>query len=390
MYAPVATKTAKKSSLNTLQATFNKHRRKIDQLREKLNSVKGECEQALSLYHSTFKPVKKKTANLIITFLLKITSLTKPSKALGKQDRETLNSLLEEDLDLAFFLISKNEPYDEFKTLYKEIHGKDFGEVLDEEMSSLKEMLQKEAGFSDAEMSQFDPNDNPQEIFKKFASMFNSRLNEHEQPLPKQKSKKEMLKVQKARDLETLQNKGLSNIYKRLVKELHPDLEQDLEKRLEKEKVMKQLTVAYEKNDLLLLLALEAEWLGNVDLHAETLSEESLKAYNSLLKDQIDDLKDEIERTFFNPRYLEMHSYIGDHIDTPIKGINDALSKCDTFYGEFSKKLKQISGKDPLVFLKKALTARREHESMMSRLSDLRLWELDDEDFDEDDIDFPF
>lgn len=54
-----------------------------------------------------------------------------------------------------------------------------------------------------------------------------------ELPIPpsKPKTKKELIKEQKARELEILQNKGLNSIYKRLAKGLHPDLEQNLENR---------------------------------------------------------------------------------------------------------------------------------------------------------------
>lgn len=82
MYEPALKKKGSKSSLATLQATFHRHRRKIDQLRGQFEAMKKECEQALALYHSSLKPKEKKAADLITQFLLKIQDLTRDPQSI--------------------------------------------------------------------------------------------------------------------------------------------------------------------------------------------------------------------------------------------------------------------------------------------------------------------
>jgi hypothetical protein len=106
-----------------------------------------------------------------------------------------------------------------------------------------------------------------------------------------------------AKEMEDMKSKGLSEIYKRLVKVIHPDLERDPAKQAVKEDWMKKLTVAYESNDLKAMLTIEAFWMNDLGDVADRVSEDKLKAYIQIFKDQLKDLKSEIENTYINPRY---------------------------------------------------------------------------------------
>jgi curved DNA-binding protein CbpA len=75
-------------------------------------------------------------------------------------------------------------------------------------------------------------------------------------------------------------------IYKQLAKVLHPDLEPDPEKRGEKLALMQQLTAAYRNEDLPSLLRLELEWLHREEGDLDRLTEEELKIYNAVLREQ--------------------------------------------------------------------------------------------------------
>ena len=260
-------------------------------------------------------------------------------------------------MSLVFDSLPYSEIHDKIKDLYKEVYGKSGLEEFHEGVSSLKEMLKKKTGIN-IDVSNFDPNDSLEEALCKLAESMEGVMDGNKNktpPPPKQKSKKELLKEKKALELETLQNKGLSTIYKRLVKELHPDLEQDPEKRVEKDILMKRLTAAYENQDLLSLLALESEWMQGVDSSSETLNEETLKIYNSLLKDQIEDLKKELFMVGLHPRYIEIHNYIQDFPEKPLNGIGNALSDYEAITEQYSSRLEDVSGKNPLQSLKKGL-----------------------------------
>lgn len=358
-------KSTKKTPLGVLQATFNRHRRKIEQLRNQREELEKECAQALALYHSELKPKEKKAGKLVVEFIHKITDLTHDPKALNKKEKIACEDILKESLNLAFSIMPYGEIDDKLKSLYKKIFGEDSDKDFYEEMSNLKEMIKEQSVVDDIDMSHLDPNDSMEEIFVKLAHAFQNAKMSNEAPPPpppppQKKSKKQLLKEENERALAELQNKGLNSIYKRLAKAFHPDLEQDHNKRAEKVALMKRLTAAYENQDLLSLLTLESEWLGAVETSLETLGEEKFKAYNALLKDQIEDLKQEMILVTLHPRYLKIHPHIKDSYDRPLEGIHQSLFECKQIIDTYSSRLADLSGKNPLKFLKEVLSEGQE------------------------------
>ena len=84
--------------------------------------------------------------------------------------------------------------------------------------------------------------------------------------------------------------KAVRTLYMDLVKHLHPDREPDEAEKNRKTELLKQVTTAYEANELLTLLRLQLE-LNRIDQeHLETLADDQLRYYNTLLKDQVREL----------------------------------------------------------------------------------------------------
>ncbi len=97
---------------------------------------------------------------------------------------------------------------------------------------------------------------------------------------------------------------SVRDIYRRLVSELHPDREPDLERRLTKTTLMQKVNAAYEQNDLLTLLETQLQ-LQQLDAAAlKTLDRTTLKRYNSVLADQLQELEHALE--------LEEMRFVGD------------------------------------------------------------------------------
>jgi hypothetical protein len=85
--------------------------------------------------------------------------------------------------------------------------------------------------------------------------------------------------------------KSVRALYVDLVKTLHPDREPDEAERARKTELMKQVTTAYENNELLTLLRLQLE-LERIDQsHLENLAEDQLRHYNKLLREQVYELE---------------------------------------------------------------------------------------------------
>jgi hypothetical protein len=84
--------------------------------------------------------------------------------------------------------------------------------------------------------------------------------------------------------------KAVRTLYMDLVKALHPDREPDEAEKARKTELLKQVTTAYEANELLTLLRLQLE-LQHIDqAHLENLAEDQLRYYNKLLREQVREL----------------------------------------------------------------------------------------------------
>lgn len=97
---------------------------------------------------------------------------------------------------------------------------------------------------------------------------------------------------QKADSEQTSQS--IREVYRKLASALHPDRESDPAERARKTGLMQRVNQAYDKKDLLLLLELQLE-LEHIDAAAiANLSEDRLKHFNKILKDQLAELEQEI------------------------------------------------------------------------------------------------
>lgn len=89
-------------------------------------------------------------------------------------------------------------------------------------------------------------------------------------------------------------SQSIREVYRKLVSALHPDREGDPVERARKTGLMQRVNQAYDKKDLLLLLELQLE-LEHIDAATIAgLSEERLKHFNKILKDQLAELEQEI------------------------------------------------------------------------------------------------
>jgi len=88
--------------------------------------------------------------------------------------------------------------------------------------------------------------------------------------------------------------KAVRTLYMDLVKAFHPDREPDEAEKARKTGIMQRITEAYEKSDLLTLFRLQLEYNRIDQAHLETLAEDQLKYYNKILKQQADELGEEL------------------------------------------------------------------------------------------------
>ena len=304
-------------TLSKQQQKFNKLVKKIKQLREDLVFEKEQLNDNLAFYGEKIHPLKKEVNQLRSRLVILTYPFLKNRKFAGK-DRDFLRHLLSGHLDAIFQFEQK--PSDELKKIFEEVNGISFEEAkknsMDEMLEEMQDMMD-DMGF-DVELNpnDFDDSLSNEELIVKMKEMqekMQSHLEENEaEKATRKKTPKQLEKEEKEKQKEELRKKSINSIYRQLAKILHPDLEQDPEIKADKESRMQQLTAAYEAGDLHTLLSLELEWITKEGDDIARLTNEKLDIYNSLLKEQIEELEMEINMASGHARFNPIRHYF-DH-----------------------------------------------------------------------------
>lgn len=357
-------KSDKTIPISKSQQAFNRYIKKIENLQNSIREKERELELALQYYSSSVYGIEKKMIEKLLECIPVFYTYHKnPPPKLEKKERQTLKELIAALINRACMHITPNEISSELRSIIEDIKGIDFDKQLAEEFSLLKEVairLGKEEGL-DIDLSEINANDSEEEAKIKFAKAFeeaikNKAIFEESQKKKssqneKKRSKRQIEKEQKENELAEIQKKGLSSIYKQLAKVFHPDLEREPDIKKEKEALMKKLTTAYENQDLHTLLTLEIEWMHRSASDQEKnqqRAEEQLKVYNSILKEQVESLKKELQLVAIHPKYSNIRHIIEKHQDRSIRCALiaeelDLLADAKR-YSEATKDLQQKNG----------------------------------------------
>jgi hypothetical protein len=198
------------------------------------------------------------------------------------------------------------------QALFPEGDSQGLNEEKTEEFDFLRQELENiaRAAGVDLDLSGLDPNGDPEE----FERLLRERLDgaaastfSKKKPRP---SKAQRQKEQKLRDQEEAKKKDFKSLFKQLAKAFHPDLESDPVLRAHKEAWMKRLNAAYATGDLREMLQLEMEWLGEEATNLANASDEKLKVYCAVLKEQVSQQKLKTSRLVYEPRYGLLQRFI--------------------------------------------------------------------------------
>lgn len=215
------------------------------------------------------------------------------SERFTRQQKEKLSYLIEE---MASELVSVHGRED-MKPLYNEYSGGDFDAELEEEEAIQKEMMrnmvEQEFGISldEEDLSANDPDKLAERLFNKYQERQQAEAQARPQ---RKKSAKQQAKEAKEQEEAENASKSIRTVYRQLVAALHPDREQDPVERERKTELMQQVTVAYDKQDLLQLLELQLSVEQIDQSKLNNLAEDRLKYYNKILQNQLQELQDEV------------------------------------------------------------------------------------------------
>jgi hypothetical protein len=162
------------------------------------------------------------------------------------------------------------------KSMMEDVLGVDLGDDLD--TSSPEDLLKRVEAQMEEEWAQD-----------------NAERQAWEEHRPKRKkSAKQLAKEAKQQAEEQQVSQSIREVYRKLVSALHPDREPDIQERKRKTALMQRVNEAYEKRNLLQLLKLQLE-LEHIDqATVNNISEDRLKHYNKILKEQLAELEQEI------------------------------------------------------------------------------------------------
>lgn len=277
-------------NLSKLQKQFNSSIKKINELKERLVKDAQHLEFINSRIKADLVPLEMKHIDKIVEIVY-LFDKHYDEPFFKKKEKEKI----------AHFIVSKSEELieqagkEELKVMFDKYSDQTYDEIAEEtETEGLDKIKQMMKSMFNIELNEEEENigdpDLLQDIFEKKMGereAFQEAHKREQKKTAKQLEKEEKLKAE-AQNV----NKAARSIYTDLVKTYHPDREPDEAERERKTEIMKQITQAYEKNDLFELLRLKIS-LQSIDINAWKMADEQLKYYNKLLKEQIIELERE-------------------------------------------------------------------------------------------------
>ncbi|MCU0353686.1 MAG: hypothetical protein MUD08_08120 [Cytophagales bacterium] len=304
--------------LSKLQKQFNNYTRRVEKLKKELRDTETILDKARQKVNETLLPLEKKKFDLKAEILW---VLDRQHDALPKRDREKLSEFISEQAHMLIERFGKEE----LKPLFEkheqksfEEHEQEMNQKTGETMKQMFEMfgidLDEDADLSDVNTFK--------EAYERKAESEQARFEERQakrKKTPKQLEKEEKLK-QEAHNI----TKTVQSAYRQLVKEFHPDREQNSIERERKTLIMQRITAAYEADDLFELLRLQLEYNQKDSGDFALLPDEQLKYYNKLLKEQINELEDELWQLQsndnpFQPSFYQTFCTPPERLDANIK-----------------------------------------------------------------------
>jgi hypothetical protein len=140
----------------------------------------------------------------------------------------------------------------------------------------------------------------------------------------RKKTAKQLEKEARRQQEEQNVGKSIQEVFRKLAAALHPDREPDLQERERKTAIMQRVNAAYAKKDLLQLLELQLEAEQIDQTHLNNIAEERLKYFNKILKEQLEELRQEIAEIEY-PFKLQLH--LSPYAPLPPRGLMQYLER---------------------------------------------------------------
>ena len=289
--------TSGSAPLSKAQKEFNRLTKRIATLEKEVTVFREAVDRLRQRVQTEYRPLQDEH-NRVRAGLVRQLDLAFDTYKLTKGERNKIAEIIGNG---CFDLLEKGHPD------LKPIIDKHAPPPSDEEAAELDQVISEAMkGFYTQQFGiEFDPevDVSTQEKFQTYVAQklaeqeaeFEAEdARQAERRAKRKKSPKQQAAEDKKLAEERTITKTVRGLYLDLVKALHPDREPDEAEKVRKTELMKQVTAAYEANELLTLLRLQLE-LNHIDQsHLENLAEDQLKHYNKLLREQVRELDDKL------------------------------------------------------------------------------------------------
>lgn len=309
------------AELSPAQAEFNKLMKRLENTRRKQQQEERRLDQMLATCVRELIPMVEELSRINLWLLLHGVDTLKSLKLTARR-KDALSDLLRgkaEELLMDPIGLSEDEVnrirnvMESLTTPQSEESRKNAEAQSFQVLRGMMEDLARGAGV-DLDLSDVDPHCDPAELERMLNERLDAAVRETAGSFSpcgrsRKPTKAQLEKERKRQEAEEAKRRDLKSLYKQLAKVLHPDLEADPAQKLRKEEWMKRLTTAHASGDLRELLCIEMEWLGVEASNLATASDEKLKVYCAVLKEQIAEVKTQTESLIYQPQYAAMERF---------------------------------------------------------------------------------
>ena len=312
--------------LSKAQAEFNKLMKSLEKAQKNLAQERQRLDKLVMICGTELMPLVHELHQVNFRMVLLGVDLLKTMKFTARRQEgledllgDKARELVEDSCGLSDAEIEQMRGVvSAMSRLSPEQKRQEESEAFDEIRRMMQEMAQQ-AGV-DLDLSDLDLADDPAEIERKLHERLAAAERQHGQRTTskaraRKPTKMQLEKEKRQQEADEAKRRDLKSLYKQLAKVLHPDLETDHDRKQQKEAWMKRLTSAHASGDLRELLCIEMEWLGVEATNLATATDEKLKVYCTVLKEQIAETKAQTQSLMFAPEYAALdrfrHPYSG-------------------------------------------------------------------------------
>jgi hypothetical protein len=283
--------------LSKAQKTFNTLTKQIQAKRAALAAWQEAIPAYQQKYASELSPLIETLRGLHIEIVHCLDSVSE-QKGMTSSERRMLDELISQ---MAGDLAAEQDDAG-LINLYNKHSGSDYEEEQAAALKGMKSLFEAELGVDLGDDLDIDSHDEllrraQARLHEQQAQRETARQAEPENQPSRKKTAKQLAKEAKLEAEAQQLSQSIKEVFRKLVSALHPDREPDPEERQRKTALMQRVNQAYDKKNLLLLLELQLE-LEHIDQATiDNISDDRLKHFNKILKEQLGELDQEIFHT---------------------------------------------------------------------------------------------